>query len=100
MPEFMGPGSNDFLKLSEVHIDSWGLALANLDSATVVKQVGSAASSTKFSEAISSQNAPAALLNSRWASSGLGVTRENAHPFSFEDIASIHYGAQLAPLKR
>ena len=96
LPEFMGQGFSDFLKLSEVHNDSWGLALANPDSATVIKEVASAAFSARFSEVISNQSAPGALLHFRWASPGLGVTHENAHPFSFEDIAFIHNGA-LSP---
>jgi len=96
LPEFMGQGFSDFLKLSEVHNDSWGLALANPDSATVIKEVASAAASARFSEVISNQSAPGALLHFRWASPGLEVTHENAHPFCFEDIAFIHNGALSA----
>lgn len=93
LPEFMGPAFSEFLNLSRVHDDSWGLAI---DGAEAIKEVNSAFESEKFQQVIGKQSGVGGLLHFRWASPGLGVTKENAHPFIYEDIAFIHNGA-LSP---
>lgn len=90
---FAGSDFADFVKLSEFHKDSWGLALVDAQGAVLEKRVESAAGSSVFNEALTNRRATGGLLHFRWASPGLGITDENAHPFIHEDIAFIHNGS-------
>jgi predicted glutamine amidotransferase len=96
LPSFMGSAFQEFVALSKVHHDSWGLALSGGGTASVIKKVETAAHSSNFQETINSEQSRGGLLHFRWASPGLPVTDTNAHPFTFEDIAFIHNGA-LSP---
>lgn len=83
----------DFIKLSEFHKDSWGLALIDGENSLLEKRVESAASSPSFTQVLTDRFAKGGLLHFRWASPGIEVTDENAHPFTYEDIAFIHNGS-------
>lgn len=96
LPAFMGEAFQQFVALSKVHHDSWGLALVDKGSARLTKKAETAATSSDFSQVLTSSNATGGLLHFRWASPGLPVTEQNAHPFTFEDISFIHNGA-LSP---
>lgn len=96
LPSFMGSAFQEFVELSKVHDDSWGLALSNGSTATVTKKAETAALSSSFQETVQSANSHGGLLHFRWASPGLPVTDANAHPFTYQDIAFIHNGA-LSP---
>lgn len=96
LPSFMGSAFQEFVELSKVHHDSWGLALSSGSTATLTKKAETAALSSSFQQTINSEQSQGGLLHFRWASPGLPVTDTNAHPFTFEDIAFIHNGA-LSP---
>ena len=83
----------DFIKLSEFHKDSWGLALIDGENSLLEKRVESAASSPSFTQVLTDRFAKGGLLHFRWASPGIEVTDENAHPFTHGDIAFIHNGS-------
>jgi predicted glutamine amidotransferase len=91
-PSISGPAFRDFLALSEVHKDSWGIALSGGDSSRVFKSAETALSSERFRGAIKAR-ATGGLLHFRWASPGIEVTEENAHPFIRDGISFIHNGA-------
>ena len=96
LPSFMGEAFEQFVQLSNVHHDSWGLALVDQGTARLTKKAETAATSSDFSKTLSANTATGGLLHFRWASPGLPVTELNAHPFTFEDISFIHNGA-LSP---
>lgn len=93
LPEFAGPDFSNFVKLSEIHKDSWGICLVEDERARLLKVAETAASSEQFDTILSERTATGGLLHFRWASPGIQVTQENAHPFSYEDFAFIHNGA-------
>lgn len=91
--DFAGSDFADFVKLSEFHKDSWGLSLVDAQGTVLEKRVESAAGSPTFNELRTNQTATGGLLHFRWASPGLEITDENAHPFTHEDFAFIHNGS-------
>ena len=103
VPEFVGSEFPGFLELSKVHKDSWGLAYSAVTKFEVEKKPITAALDEDFPVALDSHPSTGALLHFRWASPGLGVTVNNAHPFVHDDLSLIHNGAitpydSLAPL--
>ena len=94
--EFAGPNFKEFVKLSEVHKDSWGVCLVDSQQASLRKSAETAASSKTFVQLAQDTNASGGLLHFRWASPGIEVNDLNAHPFTYEDMAFIHNGA-LSP---
>ena len=90
---FSGSHFKDFVKLSTVHKDSWGLSVVDEERKSTYKSVESAANSDRFQELARQERAKGALLHFRWASPGISVNEENAHPFAYEDMAFIHNGA-------
>ena len=96
LPSFMGDAFQQFVELSKVHHDSWGLALVDQGEAQLTKKAETAANSNDFAKTLSASNATGGLLHFRWASPGLPVTEQNAHPFTYADISFIHNGA-LSP---
>lgn len=96
IPAFIGKEFSQFLDLSEVHHDSWGIALDSGDQTQLVKKPQTAKQSEEFSNTIDSASGVGGLLHFRWASPGLPVTQQNAHPFNYQDISFIHNGA-LSP---
>jgi predicted glutamine amidotransferase len=93
IPEFIGPEFSGFVDLSNIHKDSWGLAFDSDQKMRVEKTPGTAAQDSQFSQSLQSHPSTGALLHFRWASPGLAVTQENAHPFAYQDISLIHNGA-------
>ena len=94
--DFAGPTFQEFIKLSEVHKDSWGLCQVEANEARLEKSAETASSSKTFSEMSRESASTGGLLHFIWASPGIEVNDLNAHPFSYEDMAFIHNGA-LSP---
>lgn len=90
---FAGSSFSEFVNLSEVHKDSWGLCLVDHETAVLHKSAETAAISERFKDLVGAKTATGGLLHFRWASPGIEVNDENAHPFSYEDMAFIHNGA-------
>lgn len=93
--EKTGPDFGEFLKLARVHKDGWGLALSSSNHAKVYKDVNLALESNQFMELIETEKGSGGLLHFRWATPGIQISRENAHPFSHDEISFIHNGAIL-----
>lgn len=96
IPSFMGETFSGFVELSNIHHDSWGLALTEAGNARLVKKAETAAKSSDFRSTIDRETSTGGLLHFRWASPGIPVKDVNAHPFTYGDIAFIHNGA-LSP---
>lgn len=96
LPKFVGNDFERFTELSFIHNDAWGLAVDTGARTELVKTAETAAKSESFSELVKKQSGLAGLLHFRWASPGLPVTDQNAHPFSYNEISFIHNGA-LSP---
>jgi predicted glutamine amidotransferase len=96
LPSFIGKDFSKFLELSNVHHDSWGLAIDDGTQTELLKAAETAINSQTFSDEVNSRSGTGALLHFRWASPGLPVSDENAHPFTHDDISFIHNGA-LSP---
>ena len=89
IPQFVGLNFNQFLKLSEVHRDGWGIARNDGHQTTLMKAAETANASSNFATAIAYKS-KSALLHFRWATPGLGIEDANSHPFSQGDISFIH----------
>lgn len=89
-PEVIGDSFSQFVELSSLHCDGWGLAdssgLRDID-------IAAARQSEKFQATVASTQSDAALLHLRWASPGIPVDPSNNHPFTFEGLSFIHNGS-------
>jgi predicted glutamine amidotransferase len=56
-----------------------------------------ARTSTQFDSAIAKTSADGGLLHLRWATQGLPVSENNAHPFVYKDYTFIHNGSIKPP---
>lgn len=96
LPTFMGDSFEQFVALSNIHHDSWGVALVDETGARLSKKAETAATSADFATTMAKSSSTGGLLHFRWASPGLPISDDSAHPFIYEDIAFIHNGA-LSP---
>lgn len=94
-----GSGFKDFVALSSVHCDGWGVATIDHDEerAHLVRAAEMAHTSSQFDSAIANSNSDGGLLHLRWATAGLPVSENNSHPFVYEDFTFIHNGAIYPP---
>ena len=95
----VGSDFSEFVTLSSVHCDGWGLATIdhNQSVAHIIRQPEAANKSQEFSKAIKESVSDGALLHLRWATAGLPVSENNTHPFIYEDISFTHNGATYPP---
>lgn len=98
-PSLVGEGFSEFVALSSVHCDGWGLSTVDQAGAhTVVeKRVEAAATSDSFEAAVADNAADGALLHLRWATKGLSNSENNTHPFMYGDYSFIHNGSIFPP---
>ena len=98
-PQVAGPGFKDFVALSSVHCDGWGVATIDHDEekAHLVRAAEMAHTSSQFDAAIANSNSDGGLLHLRWATAGLPVSENNSHPFVYEDFTFIHNGSINPP---
>ena len=98
-PELVGAGFADFVALSSVHCDGWGLSTLDKDGGHTLleKRVESAAQSSEFKSTVDENIADGALLHLRWATKGLAVSENNTHPFIYGDFSFIHNGSIFPP---
>ena len=94
-PEIAGPHFADFVALSSIHCDGWGVATIDHDDdhAHLVRVAEMAHTSSQFDAAIADSMADGGLLHLRWATAGLPVSESNSHPFVYEDFTFTHNGA-------
>lgn len=95
----VGSDFAEFVTLSSVHCDGWGVATIDHDQsvAHMIRQPEAAQTSKEFSSAIEKSVSDGALLHLRWATAGLPVSENNTHPFTYKDISFIHNGATYPP---
>lgn len=90
----VGDDFEEFVQLSKVHCDGWGITDK---SGEVFKEATPAYSSADFLDVIKRNKTDGSLLHFRWATSGLPVNKENAHPFHYGEFSFIHNGAIKPP---
>jgi predicted glutamine amidotransferase len=85
----------DFVALTKIHGDGWGVAVADHlgDTPHVQVSAGSALDDPEFTSATHSLRSVAALVHLRWATNGLAVEPQNSHPFVADGLAMAHNGS-------
>lgn len=85
----------EFVRLSSVHCDGWGVATFDHDSqeSLLMRAPEIAQESPTFQETISTVKTDGALLHLRWATLGIAVSKENTHPFISHGYSFTHNGA-------
>ncbi len=91
-------GMESLRSLARLHGDGWGWAgvASPGDHPVLRKAASSAASDPAFADSMT-RDVRAAVVHLRWATSGLPVRPENAHPFSSGRFAFAHNGS-LKPI--
>ena len=84
----------DFVALTKVHGDGWGVATQDAVGVTprVEVSAGSALDDRDFVAATHDGQAIASVVHLRWATNGLAVERQNSHPFLADGLAMAHNG--------
>lgn len=85
----------DFVALTKIHGDGWGVAGADHvgDTPHVQVSAGSALDDPEFDAATHDARAAATLVHLRWATNGLAVEPQNSHPFLADGLAMAHNGS-------
>lgn len=88
----------DFLALTQIHGDGWGVAaVPEADALPAVRvSADNATVDPDFAAAVK-EPALASLVHLRWATNGLAVRPENSHPFAADGLAMAHNGS-IKPL--
>lgn len=93
-PTMAGRNFDEFETLSSIHKDGWGITTKD---GNVIKDFHAASQTPSFHQTLLNNTATASLLHFRWATSGLSVTTENAHPFVYGEYSFIHNGSVNPP---
>jgi len=98
-PAIVGGYFSDFVALSSVHCDGWGLSTVDQGGSHIVleRKVEAAAESATFNSTVTSNVADGALLHLRWATKGLSISENNTHPFMYGEYSFIHNGSIFPP---
>lgn len=86
---------DDFVALTKVHGDGWGIAtVAGVGARPQVRvSAASAIADPDFPVATHDASATASMVHLRWATNGLAVQPRNSHPFLADGIAMAHNGS-------
>ena len=98
-PLMAGVGFENFVALSAIHCDGWGVATIDHgeNKAHLVRAAEMAQTSKEFDAAIANSSSDGGMLHLRWATKGLPVSENNAHPFIYQDFSFIHNGSINPP---
>jgi len=98
-PVIVGDEFSDFVALSSVHCDGWGLSTVDQSGSHIVlnRKVEAAAASSTFDATVAKNIADGALLHLRWATKGLSISENNTHPFIYGDYSFTHNGSIFPP---
>ena len=98
-PAIVGDYFSDFVALSSVHCDGWGLSTVDQSGSHIVlnREVEAASASSTFDATVAKNVADGALLHLRWATKGLSISENNTHPFFYGDYSFIHNGSIFPP---
>ncbi len=91
----------DFVALTKIHGDGWGIArVARTGRPPEVQvSVATALDDPAFASVTQDLRSIASLVHLRWATSGLAVELQNSHPFVAEGVAMAHNGS-IKPIDR
>jgi predicted glutamine amidotransferase len=93
----------DFVALTKIHGDGWGVAAIDRigDDPAAQVSAGSALDDPAFVAATHDQRNAATVVHLRWATSGLAVQPQNSHPFVADGLAMAHNGSikPMGPLQ-
>jgi len=98
-PAIVGDYFSDFVALSSVHCDGWGLSTVDQSGSHIVlnRKVEAASASSTFDATVAKNVADGALLHLRWATKGIPISENNTHPFFYGDYSFIHNGSIFPP---
>jgi predicted glutamine amidotransferase len=85
----------DFVALTKVHGDGWGVATVGHPGEHPKTQVsaGTALDDPTFGTATHEVQSAATVVHLRWATNGLAVAPQNSHPFVADGLAMAHNGS-------
>jgi predicted glutamine amidotransferase len=85
----------DFVALTKVHRDGWGVATVGHrgEAPEVQVSAGTALDDRAFGAATHDVRSAATVVHLRWATSGLAVEPQNSHPFVANGLAMAHNGS-------
>ncbi|MCX2713110.1 class II glutamine amidotransferase [Mycolicibacterium sp. J2] len=83
----------DFVALTKVHGDGWGVAGTDGGDPRVHVSAASAIDDPDFAAVMRDWRSRATMVHLRWATSGLAVRPENSHPFLADGLAMAHNGS-------
>jgi predicted glutamine amidotransferase len=85
----------DFVALTKVHRDGWGVATVGHrgEDPEVQVSAGTALDDRAFGAATHDVRSAATVVHLRWATSGLAVEPQNSHPFVADGLAMAHNGS-------
>jgi len=98
-PAIVGDYFSDFVALSSVHCDGWGISTVDQSGSHIVlnREVEAASASSTFDATVAKNVADGALLHLRWATKGIPISENNTHPFFYGDYSFIHNGSIFPP---
>jgi predicted glutamine amidotransferase len=98
LTDLLGAGDlTGFTELSTKHGDGWGVARSTRRGVRVRKSPDAARTSVEFARWAGRRRADLGLAHLRWATLGLGVDRDNTHPFTDGRVAFAHNGSIRPP---
>lgn len=89
-PEVVGDTFSQFIELSSLHCDGWGIAGSAGQCSTEAVE---ARHSTTLADTLAQSPSTGALLHLRWATAGIPVDIANNHPFAYKGLSFIHNGS-------
>ena len=93
----------DFVALTKIHGDGWGVAAVDHVGAAPQVRVsaGTALDDPLFTAATRDRRSIATMVHLRWATNGLAVRPQNSHPFVADGLAMAHNGSikPMGPLQ-
>jgi predicted glutamine amidotransferase len=89
-PAVVGDSFSQFIELSSLHCDGWGIAGEAGQCSTEAVE---ARHSQTLRQKLADSPSTAALLHLRWATAGIPVDIANNHPFAFQGLSFIHNGS-------
>ncbi len=91
--ELIGPKISQFVDLSSVHKDGWGIAKLKNNEIQLQKNPSPAIDDSLFNNLLVEKDSQTALLHFRWATTGMEISESNTHPFVYQENAFIHNGS-------
>jgi predicted glutamine amidotransferase len=86
-------GLREFTALSAFHSDGWGMAWYRAGGPEVRKSMRRAADEPDYDQLAHRALGDIGMVHLRWATPGLGLSRQNCHPFRYGRYTLAHNGA-------